>query len=47
MELGKFSRSGLEINKIEEITTDPPTFVTDFVRMLDRMPLIEPVRLFR
>ena len=46
MELGKFSGSDLEINKIEEITTDPPTFVTDFVRKLDRVPLIEPVRCF-
>ena len=30
-ELGKFKFSDLASNKIEEITTDSPTFVTDFV----------------
>jgi hypothetical protein len=46
VELGKFKSSDLERNKIEEITTDPPAFVTDFVRMLDRKPIILPVRCF-
>ncbi len=46
MELGKFKFSDLASNKIEETTTDPPAFVTDFVRLLDRKPIINPVRCF-
>jgi hypothetical protein len=46
MELRKFKFSDLASNRIEKTMTDLPTFVTDFVRMLDRKPTINPVRCF-
>jgi len=43
--LGKFYKSDIERNKIQK-ADECPDFVTDFVRLLDRKPRLEPVRRF-